>query len=335
MPSPPSPARITPPGPALRASCCYPSAARVVVALGATGPLYVARWAPGPKRLAPGPWHGAPHSSCCYPVGAPADQVFDLLGERVGGQQPGEQFGLGGGRAEGDGDRDVVVGPVLDHDRIAGLDRARRDHPQVGAGPGGLGEPPDPARPAEPALEGAARDPRAADLEQHLVADPPALADQRVVDGHALGGQVLAEDAVAQPHAQLGLPPVEIFPRVGVHGLVVAAVVSHVVDPVAGQADGPGALRAGRGHLDGPAHRPLVDAGERDRLPRVVAGRTDIDREQPHISQRKYPCPGLANRFSGRSRRPLAPCRYLLLSDGDTPACRPAVSVLRLFTMRA
>src|SRR5277367_19678 len=66
-------------------------------------------------------------------VGAPADQVFDLLGERIGRQQPGEQFGLGGGRAEGDGDRDVVVGPVLDHDRIARPNPARRDHPQVGA----------------------------------------------------------------------------------------------------------------------------------------------------------------------------------------------------------
>ena len=56
-------------------------------------------------------------------------------------------------------------------------------------------------------------------------ADAPPLADDRCVDIDALGGQVLAEETVGQPAAQPCLPPVVVLPRIGVDGLVVAAVI--------------------------------------------------------------------------------------------------------------
>jgi len=102
-------------------------------------------------------------------------------------------------------------------------------------GPGGLGEALDPAGPVQPALEGAARDPRAGHLEDHVRADPPALADQGGVDRHALGGEVLAEHAAGQRQVKLALPAVEVLPGVGVDRHVRTAVVAHVEDPVAGR----------------------------------------------------------------------------------------------------
>jgi hypothetical protein len=172
--------------------------------------------------------------------------------------------------------------PGRDPHRIACPDRARRDHPQVGSGQHRLGEPLDPAVSLQPALEGAARDARAGDLEQRIAPDQPALSDQRVADGDALGGQVLTEDAVAQRPAQLGGPGVKVLARVSVDGLVGAAVILHVVDPVPGQADGAGALGPRCRHHDRAGYGPLVDAGQRDRLPRVGARPADVDREQSH-----------------------------------------------------
>src|SRR5271165_1631565 len=127
--------------------------------------------------------------------------------------------------------------PQHDLDHVVRADLARLDHPQVGTGPGGLGEPLDPAGLCQPALEGAARNPRAGHLQDHVRPDPPALADQRAVDVDALSRQVLAEDSVTKRLVKLSLPEIEVLPGVGVDRLVRSAMVAHVVDSVAGQAD--------------------------------------------------------------------------------------------------
>ena len=93
--------------------------------------------------------------------GPAAGQVLQLLRQGVGDEQPGQQVRLHGQRPERQGDGDVVIGPVHDLDLVAGLDFARLDHPEVGPGHGGQREPLDPAALRQPALEGAARDPRA------------------------------------------------------------------------------------------------------------------------------------------------------------------------------
>jgi hypothetical protein len=177
-----------------------------------------------------------------------------------------------------------VFRPVNDFDRVARADLTRGDHPQVRAGPGGLGEALDPAGPRQPALEGAARDPRAGHLEDHVRADPPALADQGGVDRHALGGEVLAENAAGQRPVKLGLPAVEVLPGVGVDRQVRTAVVAHVEDPVAGQADHAHSLGAGRRHQHRTVDRLLVDAGQGRLFPRVRARPADIDRNYLHTT---------------------------------------------------
>jgi hypothetical protein len=157
-----------------------------------------------------------------------------------------------------------VAGPVLDDDGVASADVARLDDPQVRAGPGDGGEPLDPAFLLQPALEGATGDPGAGNLEDDLGADAPALADQRAIDVDTLGGEVLAEDPVGQFPADLGRPEVEVFPRVGVDGLVGPAVMLDVEDPVAGQAHVAGPLGRGRPHRDRSLDRLLVDASQLD-----------------------------------------------------------------------
>jgi hypothetical protein len=141
-----------------------------------------------------------------------------------------------------------VFRPVDDFYRVARADLARLDDPQVRTGPGGLGEALDPAGLRQPALEGAARNPGTGHLEDDVRADPPALADQGGVDRHALGGEVFAEHAAGQRSVKLGLPAIEVLPGVGVDRLVRTAVVAHVVDPVAGQADHAEPLGPGRRH---------------------------------------------------------------------------------------
>ena len=111
------------------------------------------------------------------------------------------------------GDGHVVVGPVHDLDLVIGLDLARLDHPEVRTGPGGEHKALDPVGLRQPTLEGAARNPWAGHLQDHVRPDPPALADQGGVAVDALGGQVLAEDAVRQRLAKLGLSFLSTYPK--------------------------------------------------------------------------------------------------------------------------
>src|SRR6185295_12233977 len=191
---------------------------------------------PGPlARRQPARGRRSDRGARAYPdgLGGPAaGQVLQLLGQGFGHEQPGQQVRLRGQCPERHRDADVVIGPVHDLDRVAGLDFARLDYPEVGPGHGGQREPPDPAGLRQPALEGAARDPRRGRLQDQVRPDPPPLADQRAVGVGTLGRQVLAEHPVRQRPAELSRPEVEVLPRVGVHGLVRPAVVPHVVDPV-------------------------------------------------------------------------------------------------------
>lgn len=77
--------------------------------------------------------------------------------------------------------------------------------------------------------------------------------------------------------AQLGLPAVEVFARVGVDGLVDPAVVLHVVHPIAEETDLTGALRSRRADGDWAVDGLLVDARRAQTVPRVGPGPADID----------------------------------------------------------
>src|SRR3984957_20431937 len=98
------------------------------------------------------------------------------------GQGAREQVALHGDGAEQEGNGGAVAGPVHDVDRVTRADLARLDDPQEGTGPGDLSEPPHPALLAKPGGEGPAGDAAAGDLHHQPGADPPALADERVVD---------------------------------------------------------------------------------------------------------------------------------------------------------
>ena len=97
-------------------------------------------------------------------------------------------------------------------------------------------------------------------------ADPPALAEPRLVDVDPPGRQVLPEEPVGQLPAQTLLPAVQIFPRERVHGLVVAAVVLAVADVVTDQSTAqPGLLGPGCAYLDRSVDRALADPRRLDR----------------------------------------------------------------------
>src|SRR4029450_6766921 len=105
---------------------------------------------------------------------------------------------------------------------------------------------------AHPVLEHVARDPDVGDLEDRGP-DPPLLADQRLVDVDAEGGEVLAELPVADLMPEPLDPDVDVLTRERVDRLVGAAVVllvGHVV-----------ALDAERVDLDGTVDLVLVDGG--------------------------------------------------------------------------
>mgnify|MGYP000329489461 CR=1 FL=1 len=121
----------------------------------------------------------AGHESCRS--GTPANPVPVGLRQRVGGEQPREQARLERQGAKGDGDGDVVVGAVHHGDRVTGRDLACGDHPQVRPRPRGLGELLDPAVTPQPALERAAGDPRARDLEDDVGAFTVALPRVRII----------------------------------------------------------------------------------------------------------------------------------------------------------
>ena len=61
--------------------------------------------------------------------GPAAGQILQLLGQGVDHEQPRQQVRLHGQRPERQGDGDVVIGPVHDLDRVAGLDLARSRSP--------------------------------------------------------------------------------------------------------------------------------------------------------------------------------------------------------------
>jgi hypothetical protein len=95
-------------------------------------------------------------------------------------------------------------------------------------------------------------------------ADRPALADPRVRDLDAARREVLAEGTWSESAAELGRPPVDVLPGVGIHGLVGAAVDAAVGLVVAGDvhaADRHAAAgrllpdRAGGGLAAGALHR--------------------------------------------------------------------------------
>src|SRR4051812_12299048 len=142
---------------------------------------------------------------------------------------------------------------------IAGFELALGDDAQVRAWPVRSGEPLEHQRIAEPEAELEAREPGLADLELDGP-DPPVLADNGVRDVDAAGGQVLAEHAGAEVVApQLFRPPGDVLRRVGVHGLVGAAVHAPVGLIVTGEIDAFDPDASGHGSLADRAHlRPAA-----------------------------------------------------------------------------
>src|SRR5580692_1891505 len=199
------------------------------------------------------------------------------------GQGEREQIALHGGGAEQEGDGDVVAGPAHDIDRVTWADLAGLDYPEEGAGPGGLGEPPHRALLAKPVGEGPAGDAAAGDLHHQSGTDPPALADERVVDVVTARRQVLPERAVAQRPAEFPFPGVEILASEGVGGPIVPAVKAQVAYVVAG--DPARARRPGSDDPHRPRDRPLADAGLAAGGVRVRRrlGPARVHREHPHV----------------------------------------------------
>ena len=155
-------------------------------------------------------------------------------------------------------------------------------HAQICTGPGGLSERLEPPDLADPATKRGTRNPRAGDLNDHGVADPPPLTEQRGVHVDALGRQVLAEEPVAQLAVQAHLPVVEILAGERVQRLIRTAVIAPVADVIADEsAAQTGLLRSGIADLDRAAGRPLVDAGGVGLLVRVGDRATDVDGRDP------------------------------------------------------
>src|SRR4051812_1670560 len=132
--------------------------------------------------------------------------------------------------------------------------------------------------------------------------------------------QVLAEVAVPQRAPQPLLPVVEVFARVRVHGLVVAAVQLLVADDVGVEAAAdPATLGPWRPDRDRLIRRDLVDAGERRGLVGVGPRPGEIDRQDTWHGVKTRTMSG---------RRPLAASRVwataaMTASSPATTASRP------------
>src|ERR1022692_567730 len=186
----------------------------------------------------------------------------EALGESVScGPQLRLQHLLLRERAEHHRDRDLMVGAMDHADRIPAGHTAGHDHPQVGSGRTAVGEALDPQLLLEPAGKGPARDARGCHLEHAVVADLPALADQRPVDVEAGGGQVLAEHPVAERTAEFGLPVIEVLTGIRIHRLVGTAVGARIADGVAcGATESQPGSRIPKFHRL--ARRAFADAGD-------------------------------------------------------------------------
>ena len=77
---------------------------------------------------------------------------------------------------------------------------------------------------------------------------------------------------------------IEVLARVGIPGLVEAAVVLDIVEPVACETDRAGAIGARGCDRDRAVDGLFVDARHRQTLPRVLAGLANIDGEQAHVA---------------------------------------------------
>ncbi|OEI67374.1 hypothetical protein Cus16_2972 [Curtobacterium sp. ER1/6] len=174
------------------------------------------------------------------------------------------------------------------HDRVAGGNRSGPQDAQVRARTVLLGEPADPPVDAHPPREGPARHPRDRDLELEGLADPPPFAGDRPGDVDAARPQVLAEESgrdVAVEH----LGEVRgVLVGVGVHGLVLAAVVLPIGLHVGVQAE--------RAHPDGAVDGSLVDRGDADGagvaeelLDAADGGDEGHDSTLPHAGPRSRP----------------------------------------------
>jgi hypothetical protein len=157
---------------------------------------------------------------------------------------------MSGGRGQEIRHRDPVLRAFQHRHRVACRHRGRLLHGEVGPGPSGGEEPLDQVRDVEEAREHPARCPRSRH-PQHRVGDLPPLADHGVRTVDALQRQVLADVPRSNRSPQLGGPEVEVVDRVGVDGLLGAAVVLRVADRVAVDAADLQAHRV--------TGRPLVD----------------------------------------------------------------------------
>jgi hypothetical protein len=144
------------------------------------------------------------------------------------------------------------------------------DDPEVCAGSAGLGEAADHVGHFPETSERSARNAGAADL-QDRASDCPSFPDDRAGLVEALGREVLAELTRFDHAVEFAGPPGCVLRRVGVHGLVVTAVMLDVangipLDVIVGEAQPVG-------------YRPFVDAGPPDRLlPTRHAHPSEVDR---------------------------------------------------------
>src|SRR4029453_16922188 len=166
----------------------------------------------------------------------------------------------------------AVVRAMLHRYVVAGLQLTLVEHSKVAAWPAFRGEPLDPLRLVNEALEHRAGDPRGIELDPDR-ADPPAFTDRRVRQLDAFNGEVLAELAVTQVTAQHRPPPVEVLSRVRIEGLLGAAVIGLVGLLVGHQPQ--------RRHADRSGLRLLVDRRALQIPPRHSLGAARVDREKP------------------------------------------------------
>ena len=171
-------------------------------------------------------------------------------------------------------DRHRLGAPLGPLDRVARLDLALLDDPEVEAGAMVRDQQRRHLRLVHPEAEPVAGDPRLADLEQRR-ADAVAVPDADLVVGQAFDREVLAELAVREVVAFEELRPVAVgFDLVDVHGAVDAAVPLQVALPVAVDVEAADHLR--------PVNRAFPDAGvDGPAFPLDVLRQADVDRQQP------------------------------------------------------
>ena len=123
----------------------------------------------------------------------------------------------------------------------------------------------------------------------------PALADERSVDVDPCSGEVLAEDAVGERPAQLGLPVVEILARIGVHRLVRPPMRCGIADRVTGGTAPPGAW-ARVVERDRLWRWPLVDAGDAGVGMTACRRAADVDGKERRHHQARIAATSRGNR---------------------------------------